>query len=171
MSQNDSIQLIAELFKRSPKKGVDDPWLFACCYYLYAVATPEMTTPITPLLAIVNDEAFSDSTRIAALAVLSRIGGEEVKAALGSAKPLMPGSRAGKEVRAAVFDALEGKDVQLSSIEGLVKAIDIPLVGVKFALPQLMALANVGHNRKLRKHLLDQADGLVALAKEIRQGL
>lgn len=170
MSQNDSLQLIAEVFKRS-SKGLDDPWLFACCYYLYPVATPEMTEAIDPLLRIVNDEIFTDLTRFAALAVLSRIGGDKVKKALVSAKPLMPGSKAGKEVRAAIFETLEGKEVRLNGIESFVKAFDIPLVNVKLAMPKLKALAIVGGNRKLRRHLLAQAEGLEALAKEIRQGL
>ena len=164
------LYLIAELYKRSSGE-VDDPWLFACCYYLYPMATPEMTEAIDPLVGIVNDEKISDLTRRAALAVLSRIGGDKVKKALVSAKPLMPGSKAGKKVRAAIFETLEGKEVRLNGIESFVKAFDIPLVNVKLAMPKLKALAIVGGNRKLRRHLLAQAEGLEALAKEIRQGL
>ncbi len=167
-------ELIAQLVKKLSERkgdGKDDDWLFACCHCLWLLATPETTEAVEPLLAIVNDEGYSNLTRFAAVAVLSRIGGERVKSALIVAKPFMQDSKAGKEVRGAIFDVLEGKEVRLNDTECMVKAVDSALIGVKLSIPKLVALARLGNNRKLTQHLLNQASGLEAFAKEIREGL
>lgn len=171
MTQTAHARLIAVLSKRSPEKRVDDFRLFACCFHLSSMATPEMTEAVPTLMAIVNDEAFSDSTRIAALAVLSKIGGQEVRTAMVTAVPLLPRAKGSEELRKAVFDVSAGRLVQLKSIEEMIKALDIPLVNIKLTLLKLKALAKLSYTANLRTHLLDQADGLEALAKEIRQGL
>lgn len=145
---------------KKPFEPEDDPWVWALCFSFYhTFEQGMMTEAIEPLEEIVKDDKnLSVTTRLAALACLSKIGGDTVlyklTAIVATAPPLF--FKSSHELVLQIYNIIEGNEVKLSPRYEILHKFEQDVTDVSDWVKRLDALNVLDPNPELTHFLIKQ---------------
>lgn len=157
-------RILRAIVEKKELEPSDDPWVWALCYQFYHTFEPGMMTDaIDPLIDFVKDDKnLSVTTRLAALACLSKIGGDTVisklTAIVSTAPPLY--FKSSHELVLAIYDIIEGKEVKLSPRYEILHRFEQDVTDVSDWVKRLDALNALDPNPELTHFLIRQKKAL-----------